>query len=199
MPEVTSPRRQIRTDAPAVPHVRVPTALLLDETVPDGAVRLWALLDDRLRSRPAEVFTSSQLGALLLVSRATAQRYASALEAAGWLVRGAQVGQHQGVSYTPLRRARCVTDETPGPREVSHGCDTSTAPSMYRARVGRDQEEQGARGVVGWSTGSAAPSPSTRWCGACDSPGYRFVVDDDGRNPRRCPACHPASTAPAPF
>lgn len=37
------------------------------------------------------------------------------------------------------------------------------------------------------------------WCGRCDSPGYRFVVDDDGRPLERCPLCHPASTSAAPF
>lgn len=187
MTHPTSPRRQERGDAPAVAHVRVPTALLLDEAVPPGAVRLWALLDDRLRARPSEVFTASQLGALVLVSRATAERWAGALEAAGWLERGPQVGQHQGVSYQLLRRARRVTDATPGRREASQICDTSIGLHREESRVGLEQE--GTRGA-------AAPAP---WCGRCDSAGYRFVVDDDGRNPRRCPACHPASTMPAPF
>jgi hypothetical protein len=41
--------------------------------------------------------------------------------------------------------------------------------------------------------------PPARWCGSCDSDGFRFEVDDDGRPIQPCPRCHPTSRQPAPF
>lgn len=161
-----------------------PRALLYDPEL-RPARDLYDVLDDLLRADPQGAFTAGQLAAVLGVHRATVQRWAALLEQRGWLERGPQVGQHGGATYRPLRRPRSRTDATPGPREVSHGCDASPRDALVRNRAGEEAEAD-----------AAAPAP---WCGRCDSAGYRFVVDELGLNPRRCPACHPSSTMPAPF
>ncbi len=38
-----------------------------------------------------------------------------------------------------------------------------------------------------------------QWCGQCEAPGSRFIVDDDARPLHRCPRCHPANITAPPF
>lgn len=165
-----------------------PRALLYDPEL-RPARDLYDVLDDLLRADPSAVVTASQLATVLGVSDRHVRRLAARLEAAGWLARGPQVGRSSGSTWTPLRRPRPVSrpdlDARPGTLKAGPGCPPSPRDSLVRNRAGEEAE-----------AAAAAPAP---WCGRCDSAGYRFVVDELGLNPRRCPACHPASTMPAPF
>lgn len=161
-----------------------PRALLYDPEL-RVARDLYDVLDDLLRADPSAVVTAPQLAAVLGVTDRHVRRLAAKLEAAGWLERGPQVGRSSGSTWTPLRRPRPVADVRPRTLKAGPGCPPSPGAHSSKDR-GREEAED------------RAASPA-RWCGRCDSDGYRFVVDDDGRNPRRCPTCHPAFTSPAPF
>lgn len=63
------------------------------------------------------------------------------------------------------------------------------------ARGVRGFDRPGAGTAVAAKELLAAPVPppplqAKPWCGRCDSPTYRFHLDDDGRNPEKC-ECHP--------
>lgn len=70
-------------------------------------------------------------------------------------------------------------------------------PTFARAWLGAWRQLPLPGGTVRTSD---VPSPraDTSWCGSCDSPTFRFVVDDEGRPLHPC-HCHPTSRLPAPF
>lgn len=162
-----------------------PRALLYDPEL-RPARDLYDVLDDLLRNDPDGTFTAAQLGAVLGVTRATVQRWAALLEQAGWLERLAQVGQHGGAGYRPLRRPRCLNSGTPGPREASQIWDAS-ARGPYKEPRGREEEE-----------GSAASPAAQPWCGRCEDPHSRGSYDAAGAF-TKCRTCHPTYAGPAPF
>jgi hypothetical protein len=91
--------------------------------------------------------------------------------------------------------------EVHGPRSLAAvALDLMTErgrPTYARAWLGEWRHLPLPGGTV---RASDVPSPrvDSTWCGSCDSPSFRFVVDDDGRPLHPC-ACHPTSRQPAPF
>lgn len=105
---------------------QMPEALLLDQRVPHGALRLWGILDRQARGRPAALDSLTKLAAKMGCSQDTIRRALAALVATGWL----------DVQHIPGRTSRYLLNYEPPPTPVSpNGGPSKSARGRTGART----------------------------------------------------------------
>lgn len=168
----------------------LPEALIVDSSVSDRAVRLWALLDRVCWRDDAQMPTRSQLALSLGCSPKSVDRAVSELIQAGWLE--IESGRFSGAASSYI-----VTDEpaldsqrgwTPVSNPVGHGCPTpwtpvSNPPGPDLRKHGTENKR--SREVPPTPQSSALGEPCAR---------HKHL----GRLHSRCRACGTAGRPPAP-
>jgi hypothetical protein len=189
----------------AVPHVRLPTALILDDRVSPRARDLWCVLDDMCREQRSVEVPTGALATCAGVQLRQLRTITQELADAGWLHVAVAVGRGHANRYTPLGRARAdlvgsrdVVDPGRERRQSTAGFSGERAAVIRRFSTRNTSlytRGQEAQGQIAFELGDGRGAPRRLpWCGTCDE--ATRMLDWYGDNPRKCPAC---AGVPAPF